>query len=350
MDNSPTDRLQQTEQQLRPLIENATDIVTVLNADGTRRYVSPSVEHLLGYRPEELIGKSAFDLVHPEDHTALQALLASDAANEGGVVTRQFRIRARNGDWRIHEATAHNLLSDASVQGVVVNSRDITSRKLLERRLTMQFEAAQVLAESKSLQTAAPRLLRTICEGADWDLGQLWVVDRQVKKLRWLASWQAEGVGSGEFVVASRNRFFDHGAGLPGRIWDSGSSEWITEIASDRSFPRVALAVQATLHSAFGFPIKLGEDVLGVMEFFSTERRPADDSLLGVMTAIGNQIGQFYEREHSEEERSKLYEREQRARLELEATMQRMRQVQTVTEVALSHLSVDKLLTELLDR
>jgi len=125
---------------------------------------------------------------------------------------------------------------------------------------------------------------------------------------------------------------------------------WIAEIANDRGFPRVALAVQATLHSACGVPIRLGEEVSGVMEFFSTERQSPDDSLLEAMTSIGNQIGQFYEREHSEQERSRLYEREQRARLELEATMQRMRQVQTVTEVALSHLSLDKLLAELLDR
>src|SRR5207247_8505515 len=85
-------------------------------------------------------------------------------------------------------------------------------------------------------------------------------------------------------------------------------------------------------------------------EFFSAERQSSDESVLQLMSGIGNQIGQFIERESAEEERSKLFEREQRARLELEATMQRMRQVQIVTEVALSHLSLDKLLAELLDR
>ena len=68
------------------------------------------------------------------------------------------------------------------------------------------------------------------------------------------------------------------------------------------------------------------------------------------MTGVGNQIGQFVERKRVEEERGQLFEREQRARLELEATMERMRQVQTVTEVALAHLSLDKLLAELIDR
>jgi signal transduction histidine kinase/ActR/RegA family two-component response regulator len=214
----------------------------------------------------------------------------------------------------------------------------------------MQFEAARILTRAESLPNAAPELLRAICEGVGWDLGQLWVVDRQVNKLRWIASWHRDSLKVDDFVAASRTRFFSHGAGLPGRIWDSGAPEWIDELAHDRGFPRIALAVQAQLHSAFGFPVKLGEEVSGVIEFFSAERQEIDPSLLELMGAIGNQVGQFIERESALEDYAKLYEREQRARLELEATMQRMRQVQIVTEVALSHLSLDKLLAELLDR
>lgn len=350
MANTGTQNLETTEQQLRPLIENATDIITVLNADGTRRYVSPSIERLLGYQPAELIGKNAFELVHPDDLAELRQMFVAGIANPGLVVTRQFRIKAKSGEWRIHEATAHNLLNDATVNGIVVNSRDITSRKRLERRLNTQYEATRILASARSLEESAPKLLQAIGESLGWDVGQLWLVDREVKKLRCLASWHQEGLKLDDFVAASRSRFFSHGAGLPGRVWDSGAPEWIAELASDRSFPRIALAVQANLHSAFAFPMKLGDEVAAILEFFSTERQSTDDSVLELMNAIGNQIAHVIERERAEEERSKLYEREQRARVELEATMQRMRQVQFVTEVALSHLSLDRLLAELLDR
>ncbi len=232
------------------------------------------------------------------------------------------------------------------------NQLQQTQEKLqkLERRMAMQFEVARVLTDADSLPDAAPKLLRAIGEGLGWDVAQLWIVDRQVNKLRWQASWHRDSLNVEDFVAASRNRFFSHGAGLPGRVWDSGAPEWIDEIANDRFFPRVTFAVQAQLHSAFGFPVKVGDRVSGVIEFFSTERQPTDQSLLELMNGIGNQIGQFIDREGAEEERAALYEREQRARLELEATMQRMRQVQIVTEVALSHLSLDKLLVELLDR
>ncbi|HYW74781.1 MAG TPA: GAF domain-containing protein, partial [Pyrinomonadaceae bacterium] len=149
---------------------------------------------------------------------------------------------------------------------------------------------------------------------------------------------------------SNRSRLFARGTGLPGAIWESGTPQWIHDVTKDHTFTRHALATQANLHSAFGFPIKLGNEISAVMEFFSRDCQTADQSLLDLMTAIGNQIGQFIERERAEEERAKLYEREQRARMELEVTMQRMRQVQIVTEVALSHLSLDKLLAELLDR
>jgi signal transduction histidine kinase/ActR/RegA family two-component response regulator len=232
------------------------------------------------------------------------------------------------------------------------NQLEQTEQKLrqLERRLTLQFEAARILTEAHSLADAASKLLRAICEGLGWDLGQLWIVDPQMNKLRWIAGWHRDSLKVEDFVAASRARYFSHGAGLPGRVWDSAAPEWIDEIANDRSFPRVASAVQAQLHSASGFPVRVGDEVSGVIEFFSAERHSSDESFLELMGAIGNQIGQFIERERAEEERSKLYEREQRARLELEVTMQRMRQVQIVTEVALSHLSLDKLLAELLDR
>src|SRR5437868_4885114 len=191
--------LKQSEEHLRSLIENATDIITVLNRDGTRQYVSPSVERSLGYKPQELIGKDAFELVHPDDAPALRELFAARIRQPGFMVTQEFRIRHKDGTWRIHEATAHNLLDDPAVRGIVVNSRDITDRKRLEQRLTVQYQAARILAETVSLQAAGPKLLQAICESLGWDLGQFWLVDREANLLRWLASWNVPSLAASDF-------------------------------------------------------------------------------------------------------------------------------------------------------
>jgi PAS domain S-box-containing protein len=342
--------LRQSEEHLRALIENAADIITVLNRDGTRQYVSPSVERSTGYTPEELIGKNPFEIVHPDDVADLRQLFTTGTQQPGFIVTKEFRLRHKNGSWRIHEATAHNLLHDPAVRGIVVNSRDITDRKRLERRLMIQYQTARILAESPSLDSAGPKLLRAICESLGWDLGQIWIVDPEADVLRWLAGWHNPAVPVAEFMEASRGRPFLRGVGLPGRIWADGAADWFSDLASDQAFTRTDLAAAAGLNSAFGFPIKLSEEVFGVMEFFTRDPQAEDSTLLEVMTSIGNHVGQFLERRHAEEQREQIVAREQRARLELETAMARMRQVQIVTEVALSYLSLDKLLAELLER
>ena len=342
--------LKEREEYFRSLIENAAEIITVLNRDGTRRYVSPSIERALGYKPDELIGKNAFDLIHPEDAPELMKLFAEGLSSPGFTISKTFRIRHKDGSWKIHEATGHNLLEDTAVSGIVVNSRDITNRKRLEQRLTAQYQVGRVLAEVEKLREAAPKLLRAICESLGWDLGQFWIRDREANVLNWLTSWRMSSQGPTEFEEASRHRTFLLGAGLPGRVWASGEPDWIIDLASDPNFPRASFAAASGLRSAFGFPIVLGDEVLGVIEVFSHEREAPDQRLLDMMSGIGNQIGQFIERQRAEAKTSQLYDREQRARHEVEAAMDRMRRVQTVTDSALAHLSLDELLADLLNR
>jgi len=342
--------LKEREEYFRSLIENAAEIITVLNRDGTRRYVSPSIKRALGYDPEELIGKNAFDLIHPEDATELMKLFTEGLSNPGFIISKNFRIRHKDGSWRIHEATGHNLLEDTAVAGIVVNSRDITNRKRLEQRLTAQYQVGNILAEFETLNEAAPMLLRVICESLGWELGQFWIRDPESSVLNWLASWSVSAQGRTEFEEASRNRTFVLGAGLPGRIWASGQPDWISDLETDPNFPRASFATASGLRSAFGFPIVLGDEVFGVIEVFSHEREAPDERLLDMMTGIGNQIGQFIERKRAEAKTSQLYDREQRARHEVEAAIDRMRRVQTVTDSALAHLSLNELLADLLNR
>jgi signal transduction histidine kinase/ActR/RegA family two-component response regulator len=168
--------------------------------------------------------------------------------------------------------------------------------------------------------------------------------------MRWLASWSPSSLNASEFEAASRTRTFGRGVGLPGRIWATGAPEWISDIATDANFPRGPFAAKAGLRSAFGFPIRLGSEVSGVMEFFSRESQAPDQALLDLMKAIGNQIGQFVERKRAEEQRTLIFDRERRSRHEIEMAMDRMARVLDVTDVTLAHLALDELLAELLNR
>ena len=137
------EELRRSEARFRSLISNATDIITILDADGVVQDQSPSIEHLLGYDPEGLLGRNGFELVHPEDRAATRAAFSRTLADPVAVPTVEFRVRHAGGEWRWLAATGANLLADPDVAGVVINSRDVTDRKIAECELRQALEAAQ---------------------------------------------------------------------------------------------------------------------------------------------------------------------------------------------------------------
>jgi diguanylate cyclase (GGDEF)-like protein/PAS domain S-box-containing protein len=124
-----------SQEYFRALIENASDIITVLEADASVRYHSPAIERVLGYTPEQLAGTSAFAGAHPEDVDGLRAFFQRVVREPGSVHRIVFRNRHRDGSWRNLELTVTNLLASRAVAGVVVNSRDVTERVRSEAAL-----------------------------------------------------------------------------------------------------------------------------------------------------------------------------------------------------------------------
>ena len=171
---------------------------------------------------------------------------------------------------------------------------------LAERCLQVQYQIARVLAESASLHAAAPLILRAICETLDWEIGLLWRVDPSVGELRFVELWHAPSVRVDRFEQASRERSFARDVGLPGRVWASGKPAWIPDVVQDTNFTRAGLAAECGLHAGFAFPLRLGNETLGVFEFFARTIRAPEEALLTLMEGIGSQIGQFDERRRVE--------------------------------------------------
>ncbi|MDQ3914144.1 MAG: SpoIIE family protein phosphatase [Actinomycetota bacterium] len=180
--------------------------------------------------------------------------------------------------------------------------RDVSDRKRTERRLEAQYSVVKVLAESSSLEEAAPRLLEAIARGFNWTCGTLWRIDEAVDMLRCIDVYAAPGTDTQSFVDVARALMIPRGGGLPGIVWESGRAEWVPDVVESKTFVRASAARQAGLHAAILFPVACGGEVTAVLEFFSPEIREPDHELLGLMEAIGGQIGQFIEREIGQEE------------------------------------------------
>ncbi len=130
------------------LIEQATDVNAILTPDGEFQYLTPSVERVLGYEPDDLIGKSSFDFIHEDDHEGVRSQL-SEAVEQGHGEqqneTVEFRFVDTDGSWVVFEGRSRNLLEEPLIEGVVAYTHDITERKRLEEELR---ETVQDLEES----------------------------------------------------------------------------------------------------------------------------------------------------------------------------------------------------------
>ena len=128
----------ESEERFRSLVQYSSDIITILDADGTIRYASPAVEKVMGYRSEEQIGTNAFGTVHPDDRDRALDNFAEVLKSPGLHPPLEFRVPHKDGSWRYLEHIVNNLLDDPAVRGVVINSRDITERKAMQKQLHHQ--------------------------------------------------------------------------------------------------------------------------------------------------------------------------------------------------------------------
>jgi len=192
-------------------------------------------------------------------------------------------------------------LGIVAVTGLLL-AASLAERRRDEERKSVLHAATQILAESSTLVEAAPRIIQRICSSLAWHLGAIWELDRESAVLKCAGVWHVGSATFPAFQDATKQRTFEMGVGLPGRVWASGEPAWIPDVVQDGNFPRARVASLEGLHAAFGFPIRLGAEIHGVIEFFSPQIRQPDEDLLRMMSTIGIQIGQFIERRQGYEE------------------------------------------------
>jgi PAS domain S-box-containing protein len=203
----------------------------------------------------------------------------------------------------------------------------VSEGRRAEQRLQVQDAISRILAESPGLKEAAPRILQILCERAGWNFGAVWSIERATNELRCVEAWHVPSTPAPHLEADTKERRFAAGVGLPGRVWSIGKPTWIPDVTTESNFPRAPIAAKDKLHGAFGFPIKLGDEILGVIECFSYEIREPDDHFLQMVGDIGSQVGQFMERKRAEDD--------------LRAQRSQLRAVTEVTPVILTQCSRD---------
>ena len=195
--------------------------------------------------------------------------------------------------------------SGTTLTGAVSTLTDITERKQADLRQTMEHTVTRILAEAGTLAEAAPRIIQIICETMGWHCGARWQKDEETGVLRCIECWGIDTPAIRGFMAENSKLVVNPGTlsgrGLVRSIYNSGEPVWIADISQEKDLLRAPMVLKAGLHGAFGFPLLVGGEVLGAIEFFHRDVREPDALLLRIAESIGNQIGQFMARKQAEE-------------------------------------------------
>ena len=140
--------LRQREEYFRALIENSLDGIAIVNEDLTISYESPSAEKIIGLKPEELVGKSILDFIHPDDREKVIKTFKRLAKHPAQAVPAAIHFLHKDGSEHIMEGTANNLLDNPAVKGIVINYRDVTERQRAQEALKQREEHFRVMIEN----------------------------------------------------------------------------------------------------------------------------------------------------------------------------------------------------------
>ena len=175
----------------------------------------------------------------------------------------------------------------------VVSCEDITERKRGELLLGLEFTVARCLADADTSTVALQSVIRAICETQGWDCGRYFCMDQSAGVLRFVESWGVPSAVIAQFLEKSRGMVFRPGAGLAGRVYQSGQPLWMLNRARGARVSSRALAPETSENAACVFPVTTADKVIGVLAFSGSKVREPDDRMLHALRSIGSQLGRF---------------------------------------------------------
>jgi PAS domain S-box-containing protein len=301
--------VRESEQRFGVLVDSLEDYaIFMLDPNGHVVTWNAGSERIFGYRAEEVMGEH-FACFYMNDETSRDVPMESlkRAVQYGSYVDQGWRLRDDGTRFWADVTLTPLLEENGRLRGYANVTRDITERKTAEESLRQKTAFVQMLQvvssaanESSSIEHAMQICLDQVCRQTGWPIGHSLIVSPLHGMLE-SANWHiADGARYAAFRDDEGDRKFESGEGLPGRVMASGASAWIRDITKDLNFPRWRSAEKIGLKGGYAFPVKVGSEVVAVLEFFSEEPAEANPPLLEVMAHIGTQLGRVVERSRAE--------------------------------------------------
>ncbi|MFZ0768334.1 MAG: EAL domain-containing protein [Acidimicrobiales bacterium] len=306
------------------LAENSGEITLVLNAMGTIIYASPSNVNLSGYQTDERVGKSVFDVVHPDDFEAAIEFFGEAVQHPGTSRPGVFRCFAASGDMLFLQIILTNCLNDPTIGGIVLNAMDVTAATNLTRALQTLTQGNQVLVRATNEETLLSDICQTIVSTGAYRLAWVGFAEHdETKTVR-------PRVSAGQTTYLDEVRFSwgdnQLGCGPTGTAIRTRTPQVLEDIRqTDNHDAWLEPAQRHGLLTGCAFPLVVGEEVIGALTIYTGEPGafgPAEVDLLGQLAGdLAYGIGRLRDAQRLADNDDLLRESEQRFRLAFEQNM-----------------------------
>lgn len=291
--------LRESEERYRDLFENSQEMIATLSPRGKYLYVNPAWQACFGRSAAAFESLVSFEAAFPAEMQAEAQTLFERALRGERIAGANLRVHDANGMYRELEASLSCRQDRSEPVSVRCIFRDVTAQYQRERRLAMQLAVSQVVGESATSDEALPAMLECLGANLGIDMAGLWFVSSD-QYTRYLAGWYAADRSCEELHRDSIGRVLEKGKDLPGRIWAGESPFWIEDLQQERNFLRAAAAKADGLVTGWGVPVRVGNQVIAVVEFFSRQRQRADREMMATVETVCASIGQFMARSAQE--------------------------------------------------
>lgn len=303
------------------IMDLALDAIVIIDETGAIVSFNRSAEIMFDYKREEVVGREIASVIIPPSLRERHFAGFSNYLNTGQarIIDRRVEVTAMraNGEEFPVELTVTNFYA-RGLRFFTAFIRDISERHDMERRLRQETDLVQLLHRLTSLANEADStgmaiqgFLKAVCEYTGWPVGHAYLVGKDHDQVNLAPSgiwFLADSSRYQHFHDITEQTVFRAGEGLPGRVYASGGPVWIDDIRQDPPFPRAGVSGDPVIKTGFGLPVKIGQEVVAVLEFFTPSQGRHDSGLLDTLSHIGIELGRVVERERNAEQLRRLAE------------------------------------------
>jgi PAS domain S-box-containing protein len=301
----------ESQDRFRDLFENSSEMIATLSPAGRFLYANPAWKRCFGLDQQALMALEKFeDLFGPICRADVAALFGR--AVEGETIERApLRYQAAYGRMFEFELNLSQRQQAGNTLAIRCLLRDVTNQKQREHRLALQLVVSQIVGENPSPEVASMRILEALCVSQGWDLVIKWNVDSKVNKLEFSTAWGAPGHGAEVLIRESMGVKLGAGDELPGRAWKDGRAVWIDALNAVPASARIQSALRQEMASGWAVPVRVGNDVLAVLEFYSHFRLNEDSDAMAAIETAASPLGQMLARSQERGRAEVLYRQQE---------------------------------------